>query len=316
MRVRNRLHWSGEIVPHSFVGRRIFSLLNESAMADESEFSDFPELPSDGPESFEDMGFEGEDGRIYWWQSDLMGMLGYVNPTSFKKVVGKAMSAVTTLGLDTVESFRPVRRTFPDGREEADCQLSRFACYLTAINGDPNKPMVAAAQAYFTAMTEVARQAMLDVDKVERVIIRDEISGAENRLSRTAKGAGVQRYDYFRNEGYRGMYNMPLHLLKARKGVEANKVLFDFMGKQELAANLFRVTETDARVRKAGIRGQQRLEQTAFDVGRAVRETMRQTSGTVPEDLPIEEDIAKVRSGMKKTAKGFEKIDRKKLPGS
>ena len=117
--------------------------------------------------------------------------------------------------------------------------------------------------------------------------------------------------------GYRGMYNMPLNLLRTRKGIDAKQILFDFMGKQELAANLFRVTETGARVRKDRIRGQNQLEETAFKVGRAIRETMRQTSGTLPEDLPIEEDINKVRSQFKQTAKGFQKIDKpKQLPKS
>jgi DNA-damage-inducible protein D len=284
-----------------------FALLREDSMADGSVF----EVSLDDGNSFESMGCDAPDGRRYWWKSDLMGFLGYQSEATFHKPVAKAMTAVATLGLDAMESFCPARRMV-DGKEVGDVQLSRFACYLIAINGDPSKPEIAAAQAYFAGMAEVARQALLGGEQVERLIARDELSGAEKALSTTAKRAGVTRFDIFRNEGYRGMYNMPLAQLRTHKGVSADKVLFDFMGKQELAANLFRVTETEARIKKQGIKGSRQVETTAFQVGRVVRETMVQTSGTLPEDLPIEEDIHKVRSGFKKTAKGLEKIDQAK----
>lgn len=286
-----------------------FALLREDAMDDGSIFDG----EQDGEIGFEALGHD-EDGRHFWWQSDLMGFLGYQTEEAFRKPVGKAMTAVATLGLDTMESFCPSRRVV-DGKEVRDVQLSRFACYLVAINGDPSKPEIAAAQAYFAGMAEVARQAFLGGEQVERLIARDEVSVAEKALSSTAKRAGVTRFDIFRSEGYRGMYNMPLAQLRTHKGVSVDKILFDFMGREELAANLFRVTQTEARIKNQGIKGSRQVEQTAFQVGRVVRDTMIKTSGTKPEDLPLEEDIHKVRSGFKKTARGLEKIDKpKRLP--
>jgi DNA-damage-inducible protein D len=291
----------------------VFAFLREDVgeMGDDSIF----EVPTGDQSSFESMAFDGEDGRHFWWQSDLMTFLGYQSRETFSKPVGKAMSAVSTLGLSTFEGFRPAKRTV-DGGEVDDCQLSRFACYLIAMNGDPRKPEIAAAQAYFTAMTEVARQAMLNVDKVERLILRDNMADAEKAMSSTAKRAGVNRYDIFRSEGYRGMYDMALAQLKSRKGVDADCVLADYMGRQELAANVFRVSETEAKVRNQKIKGDIQVQRTAFEVGRVVRKTMIETSGTRPEDLPAEEDIAKVRSRFKKAAKGLENMDKpkRKLP--
>lgn len=121
----------------------VFPLLDESSMSD---FSHLFVVSPDDDASFESMGFDADDGRRFWWQSDLMAFLGYENKPAFQKAVGKAMSAVATLGLDTAEGFRPAKRLVEEV-EVSDVQLSRFACYLTAINGDPNKQEVAAAQA-------------------------------------------------------------------------------------------------------------------------------------------------------------------------
>lgn len=263
--------------------------------------------PLEGTGSFEDLG--QENGQRFWWQRDLMAHLGYTNTQSFAKAVGKAMAACTTLGIDVAQNFQHCDRTI-DGELVPDCKLSRFACYLTAMNADTKKPEVAKAQAYFATLAEVTRQYLLRAENVERVLIRDEVTDASKAMVSAAKGAGVQNYAFFTNAGYLGLYNLSLKKLQLRKGVVGT--LFDVMGKQELAANLFRITQTEAKIKKDAVRGQTALESTAHEVGRHVRNTIKQIGGTMPEDLPLAENIRVVRSGLKKTHKELQKMDKKK----
>jgi DNA-damage-inducible protein D len=153
------------------------------------------------------------------------------------------------------------------------------------------------------------QKAIQNAAGVERVLIRDEVSVRETSLNSVAKQYGIESFPFFQNAGYRGMYNMNLTALKQYKGIDGSRSLLDFMGTEELAANLFRITQTEARIRSENVRGQRALENTATHVGRKVRETMRELSNTVPEELPITQDIKQVRSSLKSTHKGFAKID-------
>jgi DNA-damage-inducible protein D len=242
-----------------------------------------------------------------------MRLLGYDNFSTFKKAINKAIGTCTTLGIAVVDNFTQVQRTI-DGVTCEDFKLSRFSCYLVAMNGNTSNPEVASAQAYFAAAAEAVRQYIQNVDNVERVQIRDEMTDRERSLGGVAKSAGVasEMYGLFHNAGYRGMYNMDYRKLRDFKGVDASRSLLDFMGKQELAANLFRITETEAKIRNEGVRGQVRLENAAHEVGKRVRNTMKETSGTYPEHLPIAEDIKDVRKGLKQASRIFEKLDGKK----
>lgn len=253
-----------------------------------------------------------KNGTTYWFARDFMKMLGYQTFSSFNKAVQKAIAACTTLGIDVLENFQQVDRDI-DGKVERDYKLSRFACYLTAMNGDTKKPEVARAQAYFAAVAETFKRYIEAADEVERVLIRDEISQHENSLSAAAKGAGVTEYGLFQNAGYRGLYNMNLRDLKTHKGLvgsAAQRSLLDFMGKQELAANLFRVTQTEAKLANEGIKGQKAAERAAESVGQKVRETMIAISGDTPESLALERDIKKVKGDLKASSKEFKKLDK------
>jgi DNA-damage-inducible protein D len=161
-------------------------------------------------------------------------------------------------------------------------------------------------------MAEAFRQYVQEAEGVERVLVRGEVSEREKALSATAHACGVTNYAFFQNAGYRGMYNMDFSQLRARKRVPEGRTILDFMGKTELAANLFRITQTEEKIRNEDIRGQRPLEKAHESVGKEVRETMRRISGTLPEQLPPAEDIKKVRSGLKRTNKEFAKIDGKK----
>jgi DNA-damage-inducible protein D len=270
-----------------------------------SEFIDYFHFEEEYT-NFED--YAQTNGGRTWFARDLMNMLGYESFTSFENAINKAIQACTTLKIPILDNFIPLQRDI-EGKALRDYKLSRFACYLTAMNGDVKKPQVAKAQAYFAAMAETVRKHLQNAQNVERLLIRGDVSERERSLAGVAKMAGVEYYAFFQNEGYRGMYNMSLGNLKGYKGVDQSDCLLDFMGKEELAANLFRITQTEARIKTERVRGQDALETTAFEVGRKVRRTMDEISGTRPENLPIAEDIRLVQRGLKRTQREFAKID-------
>ena len=245
------------------------------------------------------------NGFKYWLASHLLECLGYSTMAPVLKAVNNAIAACAALNIPITENFEEA--THPElGR---DWKLSRFACYLTVMNGDPKNPRVAAAQAYFVTMAEAFRQYVQGAEHVERVLIRGEVSDRERALSGTAAAHGVQNYAFFQNAGYRGMYNMDLSQIRSKKGVPTGRSPLDFMGKTELAANLFWITQTDERIRNGAIRGRTPLERTAELVGKTVRKTMIELSGTRPEALPPAKDLKEVQKGLKRSQKEYRKLD-------
>jgi DNA-damage-inducible protein D len=239
-----------------------------------------------------------------------MRLLDYASMQPIHNAVNKAMAACGQLNIPIAENFEETR-TQTKGR---DWKLSRFACYLTVMNGDPKKPKVAAAQAYFITMAEAFRQYIQEAEHVERVVIRGDVSEREKALSGTAYLHGVVNYAFFQNEGYRGMYNLDLSEIRIRKHVPSGRSPLDFMGKTELAANLFRITQTDEKIRNEDIRGQQPLQRAAAEVGRGVRRSMMELGGTPPEALPSTQDIRLIKRGLKRAGKEFARLDRKRTP--
>ncbi len=261
-----------------------------------------PHFDSDG-EHFEQRGHL--NGGLFWSAKDFMAMLGYETfSASCESAINKAIGVCTTLAIPVADNFQQVSH---------DYKLSRFACYLVAMNADPRKAPVAAAQAYFATLAVSAQEYIQQAQDVERIQIRDELSGREKGFVSAANKAGVTEFALFQNAGYRGMYNMDLNRLKKTKGLRDQKrSLLDFMGKRELAGNLFRVTETEARLKSEGTFGQKPAEEVAFGVGRRVREMMAETDGTRPELLPLEGDIKDVKKGLKETLRHFMKLDKPK----
>ena len=264
---------------------------------------------SDRP-SFEDLG--RQNGFRYWFASDLMKMLGYTDYALFKRgPINKAMTVCSTLDIDVSMNFEQTMRDI-DGIKQPDYRLSKFACYLVAMNGDVKKKEVATAQAYFITVTEAFKRCVHEAQQVERIAIRGEVSEREKSLSGIVSNAGLENYAFFQNKGYLGLYNMPINRLREHKGIPDGRSPLDFMGKEELAANLFRITQTEAKIRNEKIMGQKKLEDAAFSVGQQVRQTMEDISGTRPENLPIESDIKTVKSAIKATQKEFLKLEKSK----
>lgn len=262
----------------------------------------------DSEQNFES--YANNNGFQFWYARDLMEMLGYENYTSFSKAIGKAISVCASLSIPIEDNFTSLKRDI-DGKQESDYKLSRFACYLTAMNGDIKKPEVAKAQAYFITFAEAFRVYIQESKEIERVVIREEITHHEKNLSSVVQKSGVLNYPFFQNKGYLGMYNMSINQLKEFKGIpDMKRSLLDFMGSAELAANLFRITQTEEKIKNDGISGQRDLESTAYGVGKEVRETMIRISGKTPEDLPLETDIRNIKKGIKTTHKDLKKLNK------
>lgn len=262
----------------------------------------------DGRPSFEDLA--RENGFRNWSARQVMVVLGYDNWTSFRQVVNKAIATCTTINADVAANFGQTRLDV-DGSLVEDFKLSKFACYLIAMQGDSRKREVALAQAYFAAVAEAFQEYIRSSEDVQRVEIRRRLSDHEKQLHGTANTHGIENYAFFQDAGYRGLYNMSLKDLRAYKGDPSGgkRPLLDYMGKRELAANLFRITETEAKITSNDLQGQRALQGAALAVGRSVRASMIEHGGATPEDLPLETDVKLLQSDLKKTQKGLAKGD-------
>ncbi len=249
-----------------------------------------------------------ENGNIYWLASELMAFLGYGDDMkSFSKAIRRATKTLQALNKDIFEHISKTTWGKEKGVPE-DYRLTRFAAYLVTMNADNRKPKVAAAQAYFVAMTRQFEMWLEEPDDFARVAIREEIKGEHSTLFGIAKQAGVEDYAKFQNAGYLGMYNMMNVQLAARRGLTKDD-LIEHMGKVEMAANLFRITVTEERIKTQEIRGQKNLEATHKSVGQGVRRMVLEQTGKNPEDLPVERRLPDVVKQLKIGNKEMGKID-------
>ncbi|MDD2965442.1 MAG: damage-inducible protein [Bacteroidales bacterium] len=259
--------------------------------------------------TFED--FKNENGITYWWATDLMAMMGYPDMKSFQKVLDRATKALVSLQIPHYENIIPEQRQV-DGNLFQDFKMTRFACYITVMNGSPKKTEVALAQAYFAQQTRQFELFIQGNVEIDRLMIRDELVEGNKTLASAANQAGVADFASFQNAGYRGLYNMHIWQLKNRRHITGKATLADCMGRTELAANLFRVTQTEERIKNQHIQGQAALEQTHFQVGREVREIVARNTGTLPENLPQEAQLPDIKKQLKQGYKLMNKADKKK----
>lgn len=259
--------------------------------------------------SFED--FKNQNGIVYWWASEIAVMFGYKDLKSFQKVIDRTTKAMMSLNISYFDNIIAVQREDGNGESFQDFKLTRFACYLAAMNGDPKKEEIAQAQMYFAQQTRSFELLVEKSNDIDRLLYREEITEGNKSLASVAKGAGVVDYAKFQNAGYLGMYNMQNWQLAAKRHIDKTKI-FDSMGRAELAANLFRITQTEERIKNHNITGQRNLEQTHYQVGREVRNMVQQNSKTSPENLPQERSLPEVKKELKTGYKEMKEADKPK----
>ncbi len=237
-------------------------------------------------------------GIEYWSARDLAPLLGYNRWERFEVAVQRAMIACEQAGQIVDDHFRASSKMVSLGsraeRGIKDYFLSRFACYLIAQNGDPRKPEIAAAQAYFAISTRQNELNQLLQEQEERLNLRERVSENNKTLASAAYASGVlsQNFGMFQNAGYKGLYGgLDVADIKERKGISQREDVLDRMGRAELAANDFRITQTEERLRKEGIIGQSPAIDVHHEVGKKVRKAIDDIGGTMPEDLKPEPSI-------------------------
>jgi DNA-damage-inducible protein D len=248
-------------------------------------------------------------GGEYWMARTLQTILGYTTWENFEWVIEKAKIACETSGIDPDDHFLETTKMVEIGsgakREQVDLFLDRYACYLIAMSGDSKKIEIGTAQTYFAVQTRLQelqqqRQSALDSDET-RLKLREEVKAHILDLNSTAKQAGVQRYGLFHDAGYRGLYEMGLAQIKLKKGLKTNEQLFDRAGSAELAANYFRITQAEEKLKRDKVNNERQAIDTHLEVAREVRRTIKKIGGVMPENLPAEPSIKKIASQKKKT---------------
>ena len=277
-----------------------------------------PDIEKYSEATFENIKHINEYGQEFWYARELARVLEYKDFRNFEQIIFKAMDACKNSGFDIADHFGDVTEMVEIGskaqRGFPSYMLSRYACYLIVMNGDPRKQIIAVGQTYFAVKTR--QQELVDnydqlTEDQKRLAIRDEIKRHNKSLAEAAQMAGVETsldYATFQNYGYMGLYGgLTAQGIKQRKGLKKSQDILDHMGSTELAANLFRATQTDEKLRRENIRGKEKANQTHYEVGKKVRQTIAELGGTMPEDLPTpEKSIRQIESEQKKRLKGNE----------
>jgi DNA-damage-inducible protein D len=259
-------------------------------------------------------------GQEYWNARELFKALDYVKWDKFLHVIDKAKEACKNSGQAVIDHFPRMEKLIdlPKGakRDIGDLHLSRYACYLIVQNADPAKEVVALGQTYFAYQTrkaELIEEAFeqLETETEKRLFLRKEMAEHNKQLADAAKAAGViQPWEYavFQNHGYMGLYNgLSAGDIHAKKNLKKNENILDHMGSTELAANLFRATQTEEKLKRENIRGKHKTNQAHYEVGKKVRQTIKELGGTMPEDLPAEVSIKKIEMKKQKAVGGKKK---------
>ena len=254
--------------------------------------------------TFENIRHTNEYGQEFWYARELQQALEYSQWRRFEETIERAKTACLQSENSIEDHFANVGKMVSIGsgaqREIDDIMLSRYACYLIVMNGDPRKQIIAVGQTYFAVKTR--HQELVDnydqlTEDQKRLAIRDEIKRHNKSLAEAAQMAGVETsldYATFQNYGYMGLYGgQKAQDIKRRKGLKKSQDILDHMGSTELAANLFRATQTDEKLRRENVQGKDAANRTHYEVGAKVRQTIAELGGTMPEDLPTPEKSVK-----------------------
>ena len=244
---------------------------------------------------FESIKHVDDDGNEYWYARELQKVLEYTEWRKFVGVIKKAINSCKASNYVVLDHFVGADKMINLGkggqRKVSDYKLSRYACYLIAQNGDSRKKVIALAQTYFAIQTR--KQELLEeeynslTEDEKRFYQRDLTKKGNYSLNQTAKKAGVKNFDKFHNAGYKGLYNgETANDIAKRKGLRYREDILDNMGSEELAANLFRITQTDAKLKRDNVDNEYTANSVHFEVGKKVRNTIKELGGTMPENLP------------------------------
>lgn len=246
---------------------------------------------------FESIKHINEYGQEFWYARELSKVLEYKDFRNFELTIIKAMESCKNSGNEITDHFGEVTEMVPIGsgaqRGFPSYCLSRYACYLIVMNGDSAKKIIALGQTYFAVKTR--QQELIENydnlnEDLKRIAIRNEMKEHNKLLVAAAKDAGVEtslEYAVFQNYGYMGLYGgMKAKDIKDHKCLNGNQNILDYMGHEELAANLFRATQTEAKLRRENVQGKENANKTHYSVGKEIRDTIERLGGTMPEDLP------------------------------
>ena len=253
----------------------------------------------------------------YWRARRLAEILEYKDYRNFKVVMKKAWDACKNSGQFGRDHFGKLTTMVKIGsntdKAVEDVRLSRYACYLIVQNASPDKEVVAVGQTYFAVQTRLQEIRQLDAfaelksEEEKRIFLRNELSQHNKQLASTVKNAGVidpVDYAIFTNYGYRGLYGgLDKKGIQKKKGLAEKDNILNHMGSTELAANLFRATQAEEKIKREKIKNKKDANDAHFEVGKKVRDAIKQINGTMPEDLPVEEDVKKLESRLMKEQK-------------
>lgn len=262
--------------------------------------------------TFEDIKHIDQNGVEFWYARELMSILQYTKWQNFEKIIDKSKISCKNSNISVFEHFTDVSKTIkmPKGAEKTilDYKLTRYACYLIAQNGDARKKVIALAQTYFAIQTrkqEITEKEYSELTEDEKRFYQRNLTKKGNySLNQAAKNAGVKNFDKFHNSGYKGLYNgETADDIAKRKGLRYREDILDNMGSEELAANLFRITQTESKLKKDNILTEKDANKAHYKIGKNIREVIKKIGGTMPEDLPTP----------KKSLKQLEKENKKML---
>jgi DNA-damage-inducible protein D len=265
---------------------------------------------------FEQIKKINEHGVEYWSARDLYKALDYTDYRNFLKVINKAKEACKNSHQDIHNHFVEANDMVSIGsgaeRPIDTVYLTRYACYLIIQNSDPSKEIIAIGQTYFAIQTRRQEEADNVIEDQKRVALRGEIKKHNTSLAEAAENAGVRNYGKFQNFGYKGLYGgLDASDIHEKKKLKKSQKILDHMGSEELAANLFRATQADAKLRRENILGENNANLTHYRVGQKVRKTIEELGGTMPEELPCPDSVEKAKTRIKKSGKKL--INSKKL---
>ena len=271
--------------------------LNEFSARVQQNYTISDEIIEYSESTFEDIKHINENGQEFWYARELQTALDYKRWDKFKNVIEKAIIACEESQNNINEHFSHVGKTIPMPNNAtktiSDYELSRYACYLIVMNGDSRKPVIALGQTYFAVKTRqqelIENYDQLSEDR-KRIAIRNEMKTHNKSLAEAAHNAGIiepKDYAIFQNKGYQGLYGgLNQKDIHTRKGLKKSQNILDHMGSTELAANLFRATQTDEKLRNENVQTKSEANNIHYEVGKKVRQTIAELGGTMPEDLP------------------------------